>query len=343
MRECIQRLAALAGPSGREGAVRAAIERAIAESPADTVVSADRLGNLLVRVTGRQRAEKKVLFAAHMDEVGLIVTGITEEGFLRFAEIGGIDPGVLFGHRVTVNGHVGVIGGKAVHQCSTEEKKAVPKTAGLLIDIGATNREEAERVVQPGDTAVFEDRFLPLERDRFVSKALDDRVGCALLLSLLEEPPAYDITLAFTVQEEIGLRGASTAAFALQPDIAVVVDATTAADTAGVPEQKQVCRVGGGAVISFMDRRTLYDRALYDGILCMAQEAGVPAQSKTVVAGGNDAGAIQTAGGGARVAAVSLPCRYIHSPACLLAEEDVRHTGRLLRLLADTLPAEEGL
>lgn len=320
--------------------MRTAVEAALTACPAETRVQTDRLGNLLVEVTGRQRAARKVLFTAHMDEVGLMITSITEEGFLRFTEVGGIDPGVLFGHRVTVNGHVGVIGGKAVHQCSTEEKKRLPKAADMLIDIGAADRAEAEAVARPGDTAVFEDRFLPLSGDRFVSKALDDRAGCALLLSLLEEIPAYDITLAFTVQEEVGLRGAATAAFAVQPEIAVVVDATTAADTAGVPEAKQVCRVGGGAVVSFMDRRTLYDHALYDGILRIAREAGLPVQSKTMVAGGNDAGAIQTAGSGARVAAVSLPCRYIHSPACLLAEEDVRHTGALLRLLADTLPAE---
>ena len=341
MKQRIEELAAIAAPSGREQPVRAYLLDALAKNPAELSCSTDRLGNLLVDVKGKARPKKRVLFAAHMDEVGLMIRDITEDGYLRFVTVGGIDPRVLLGRQVLVNGHVGVIGCKAVHLATKEERRRVPEADTLLIDIGAHSREQAEEVVKVGDVAVFDSDFTALGGDLFKAKALDDRAGCALLLALLQEVPPYDFTVAFTVQEEIGLRGAQTAAFAVQPDIAVVVDATTAADTVGVPTDRQVCHVGGGAVVSFMDRRTLYDHELYTAILRLAAQHGLRAQPKTMVAGGNDAGAIQTTGAGARVAAVSLPCRYIHSPSCVLSERDCADTLSLLRLLAETLPAGE--
>lgn len=333
----LKNLCALTGISGREDAVRDYLRAAVEAAPAQTTVTTDALGNLLVQVTGARRAARKLLFAAHMDEVGFLVTGITDEGYLRFTPVGGVDAAVVYGRRVLVNGLPGVIGGKAKHLCSEDEQKNVPAFSKLLIDIGAADRAQAETLVRPGDAAVFDSEWTALEGGRFKARALDDRAGCALLLSLLEETPPVDLTLAFTVQEEIGLRGAKTAAYAMQPDVAVVVDATTAADTVGVAADKQVCRVGGGAVVSFMDNRTLYDKALYDTILDAAAREGIKAQPKTMVAGGNDAGAIQLAGRGARVAAVSLPCRYIHSPSCVLAEEDIAQTQALLRVLAREL------
>lgn len=334
----VKKLCTLEGVSGREDAVRQYILKALDNSPAAPVVHVDPLGNILVQMKGKKRAAKKVLFAAHMDEVGLIVTGITKEGYLRFSTVGGIDTRVLFGKRVKINGRTGIIGGKAIHLCSNDEKKTAVDIEKLLIDIGAQSEEEAEKIAHPGDVAVFDSEFLKLEGGLVKARALDDRAGCALLLELASHVPEIDILLAFTVQEEIGLRGARTAAFQLRPDIAVILDATTAADTAGVPEAKQVCRVGGGPVVSFMDKQTLYDEALYRKILSLAEEHHIPAQSKTMVAGGNDAGAIQRAAGGARVAAVSLPCRYIHSPACVLAKRDMEAALALIRLLAQQLP-----
>lgn len=335
----LKKLCALPGVSGREDAVRAYILDCLAASPAEMEVTVDRLGSVIARIKGREAAPRRVLFAAHMDEVGLIVTGIADEGYLRFAAVGGIDSRVLFARRVRVNGHVGVIGGKAIHQCTKEEKETPPDAARLLIDLGCDSREEAERLAAPGDVAVFDSGYEKLEGGLFRARALDDRAGCALLLALAGEVPAYDITLAFTVQEEVGLRGAGAVAFAVQPELAVVVDATTAADTAGVPAERQVCRQGKGAVLSFMDKRTLYDRELYDTITALAEKEGIAVQPKTAVAGGNDAGAIQLTGEGCRVAAVSLPCRYIHSPSCALRKEDLRETLALLRLLRDRLPA----
>lgn len=337
----LEELTALSGISGREDAVRDYIRRVVEASPAKTAVTVDPLGNLLVRVTGEQRAAKTVMFEAHMDEVGMIVTGITDDGYLRFANVGGIDDKVLAGRCVMVNGHAGVLGCKAVHHCDKDERAKPIAADKLLIDIGADTREQAASVVAVGDAVTFMSELTPLSGGRFKAKALDDRAGCALLLSLLEETPPYDITLAFTVQEEVGLRGAAVATYTVQPEISVTVEATTASDIVGTPAGKEVCVVGKGAVLSFMDGRTMYDKALYDEITALAAQRGIAVQPKTVVAGGNDAGAIQVAAHGTRVAAVSLPCRYIHSPSCVLDEADIEAARQLLLALAETLPAED--
>ena len=333
----IRELSELDGISGREDAVREYLLGEIGRADAETAVMVDPMGNLLVAVTGARRAAKKAVFAAHMDEVGLIVTGIDEDGLIRFDTVGGIVNAVLFGCRVRLGGRVGVIAGKAIHQCKGDEQETAPKPEALRIDIGAKDRAEAEQFVRPGSRAAFDIAFGDLGTACVCGKALDDRAGCALLLELLREEPPYDLTLAFTVQEEVGLRGATGAAFRLQPDIAVVVESTTAADVAGSTEATEVCRQGAGAVLSFMDRRTLYPRELADRIEAAAAENGIAVQQKTRVAGGNDAGAFQTAGGGCAVAAVSLACRYLHSPVCVLNRADVEQTAALIRLLPQVL------
>ncbi|MGN0171470.1 MAG: M42 family metallopeptidase [Acutalibacteraceae bacterium] len=335
MKELLKTLCMLDGISGRETAVRDYILSQLKSLPYMDRCIVDPLGNLLVHLKGVKEADKTLLYAAHMDEVGLMATGITEEGFVRLTTVGGIDQAVLFGHRIRFRDRVGVIGGKAIHMCKDKEKDEIPKE-DLLADIGADNREEAAAAVCVGDAAVFDSDFHELGH-LVKGRAIDDRAGCALLLTLAQTQPPYDMWLAFTVQEEVGLRGAKTAAYTVKPDIAVVVDATTAADTVGVKEDKRVCAVGGGAVVSFMDRRTLYDKELYELIMKTAQEQSIKVQPKSVVAGGNDAGSIQTAGSGARVAAVSLPCRYIHSPSCVLSMDDMEETKKLLSALCERL------
>ena len=335
MLNLLQELCELSGVSGNEHAVRRFILSHIEQCRFVDECHVDPLGNILVHVKGSHKASNTVMFAAHMDEVGVIITGVTDDGYLRFDTVGGIDTAVLFGHRVIFGDICGVIGGKAIHMCRGDEKKNIPEK-GLLIDIGVSSREAALELVNIGDVGVFDSEFRKVGQ-LVKGRAIDDRAGCAVLLKLLKSQPAYDFWLAFTVQEEVGLRGAKTAAFTIDPDIAVVVDATTAADTVGVSPDKQVCRVHSGAVVSFMDRRTLYDKALYDLIMETANENGLRAQPKSMVAGGNDAGAIQTSKNGVRVAAISVPCRYIHSPSCVAAIEDVEHIALLLEALIERL------
>ena len=339
-REELKTLCGMAGISGRESAVRNWLQEQLSACPTVEDMTVDTLGNLLVRVRGKQRASQTVLFSAHMDEVGMIVTDVTDAGYLTVAPVGGVEEAVVYGHPVTVNGHPGLIAGKAIHQCSGDEKKTVPAWDRLLVDIGADSKDEALSLAQPGDAVLFDSEWIELGDDLCKAKALDDRAGCLLLLDLIRRQPAYDIVAAFVTQEEIGLRGATAAGYAIQPDIAVVVETTTAADLAGVSGTRQVCRVGEGPVVSFMDRRTLYDETLYRRIRQIGETAGIPTQTKTMVAGGNDAGALQQAGAGARVAAVSLPCRYLHSPACVLSWQDMERTAALLALLADSLPGD---
>jgi len=331
MLKTLKTLCSLDGVSGRETAVCEYIMSSLRGLEHIDDMHTDAMGNLFVHLKGQTPALKTVMLAAHMDEVGVIATGITEDGFVRFCEVGGIDKAVLFGHRVTFGDVVGVVGGKAIHMCEGDEKNQIP-SGDLLIDIGVDSREEAEKLVSVGDTAVFDSDFCEIG-NLVKGRAIDDRAGCAILMELCKTQPVADVWIVFTVQEEVGLRGAKTATFSIDPDIGIVIDATTAADTVGVPSDKQVCKVGEGAVVSFMDRRTLYDKQLYDLIMETAKECSVKAQPKSMVAGGNDAGSVQTAASGAKVAAISLPCRYIHSPACVLSSEDMQAVYDLVTAL----------
>ena len=181
----------------------------------------------------------------------------------------------------------------------------------LYIDIGAADQEEARKYVSPGDSVTF-DSIWDTEGGTIKSKALDDRAGCVMMVDLLKQDLPFDMTFAFTVQEETGLIGGKTAAQAVLPQAAIVLESTTAADVPGVSEGRQMCRVGKGPVVSFMDRRTIYCREYYETAFALAEKLGIPCQTKEGVAGGNDAGAVAPAGTGVRTIAVSLPCRYLH-------------------------------
>lgn len=330
-------LCAIDGVSGHEKAVRDYILAHLNESSAPMEVHTDNMGNVIVHLIGKEKANKIVQLDAHMDEVGFIITGIGEDGFLRFDTIGGIDSRVLFGHRVRIGAQKGVIGGKAGHQCGADETKKVPSADSLRIDIGADSKEEAEKLVKIGDCGTFDNELIWIGEDHFLGKAVDDRVGCMLLLELAQKQPSRDLWLSFSVQEEIGLRGAGVATEAIRPNYAVAIDATTAADVAGNSPDQSVCFVGQGAVVSFADRATLYDPELYQRIRKMADEKGIPTQTKTTVAGGNNAGAMQGRHTGVHMTAVSLPCRYIHSSACMGKIQDVEAMYDLLVMLAEEL------
>lgn len=336
-KELLTELCGIDGVSGHEDTVRRYIRETLEKSNIPMEMHQDPMGNLLVHVIGKEPAKHVVQFDAHMDEVGLIITYICEDGSLRFDTVGGIDSQVLFGSRVRIGDVHGVIAGKAIHMCRGDDKKKVPEKEAMVIDIGVSSAEEAKALVHLGDVATFDNGLMWFNDNLFCGKAVDDRLGCALLIELAKEQPERDIWITFSVQEEVGLRGAGAASKFIRPEYAVAIDATTAADTVGNSGEATVCRQGKGAVVSFADRATLYDPDLYGRIRTLAEKNDIPAQTKSRVAGGNNAGAMQQTNHGVRMAAVSLPCRYIHSPACVGRVEDADAMLRLLKLLAEEL------
>lgn len=332
--ENIRTLCEINGISGREQAVAAEIVRQIRKLADE--VEIDNLGNVLAFKKGKERPLKKVMLAAHMDEVGLIVTSVTEDGLLRFSNVGGVNPKVAFGRRVWIGESriPGVIGEKPIHLVDKEERgKAVPMDK-MYIDIGAVNREDALAAVSLGDSVCFEGDYMEFGDGFVAAKALDDRVGCAILIEIMKEELPYDTWFAFTTQEEIGTRGAKAAAFATAPDISIIVETTASGDVSGVDNEKRVTVIGGGAVISYMDHGTIYDRPLYELAFQLAEENGIPCQTKTMIAGGNDSAAISVSRGGVRTVAVSVPCRYLHSPADMAKKADVEAVYQLTKALA---------
>lgn len=324
------------GTSGDEGRVRDFI---IAQIKDYCEYRVDNMGSIIAFKKGKKAPAKKISINAHMDEVGFIVMGITDDGYLRFTSVGGIDSRVCLDRIVSVgkNSVTGVIGDKAFHLLNSDEKESCPGFDDLLIDIGATSKTEAEKYVSLGDFAYFESDYAELGNGYIKAKALDDRIGCMLLIELIQSELEYDTTFCFNVQEEVGLRGSKCTAFAVDADIAVVLESTTAADLDGVSGADRVCVLGDGPVISFMDNRTIYDRELFELGFAVARQNGIPVQTKTAVAGGNDAGAIQTSGDGVRVMAISLPTRYIHSGASVVKSSDIEETRRLLKKLLPKL------
>ena len=336
MLELLKELCRLNGVSGAEDPVRNFIQTQ-AQPYADSLRS-DALGNLIVFKRGKKSTGNKLLLAAHMDEVGVIVTRITEEGFLKFEFVGGVDRRVAIGKPVVLgeNEIPGLIGLKAIHLVSREEEEKVPKTDALYIDIGAKDREEAEKLVPPGTYGSFVGPPQEFGQGFLKAKAIDDRIGCAIMLELLKEDLPLDVTFAFTAQEEVGTRGAFGSAFSVSPEVALVLETTTAADLPGVEGARRVCAPGKGPVISYMDGATIYDRDLFENLRRLAEEHGIPWQTKEYIAGGNDARTIQRSRSGVRVAALSAAVRYLHAPATVGSLADFENMWKLTRLfLAD--------
>lgn len=330
MLNLIKQLCELDGVAGWEDEVRAFLKEHAA-AYADEI-RVDGLGNLFVFKRGAKPTGSKLAICAHMDEVGFLVKSITDEGYLKLECVGGIDRRVIIGKKVRVGPRklTGVIGIKAYHLVSAEEEKTPPKMEDLYVDIGAKNKEEAEKLVEPGDQITFDTKSEEFGDGLLKAKAIDDRMCCALLLKLLERDLPMDCTFVFSAQEEIGLRGAAGAAFSLFPEIALVTDCTTAADLAGVKESKQVCYVGKGPTIPFMDLRTVPDAELGERLRRLAEEHDIPWQHKSYLAGGTDAGAFRTAKTGVRVCGVSAAIRYLHAPAGVGSIADFENMLKLL-------------
>lgn len=332
----LERLCKCDGISGDEGKVRELIIEEI--KPYADSISVDNLGNLIVQKQGKNRAKSRLMLSAHMDEVGLMVTDITSDGYLKFDEVGGIDRRVLLGKSVTVgkNRINGVIGVKPIHLCKGEENARIPELSEMYIDIGADSKEDALNYIKYGDSINFISEFYATA-DSLTSKALDDRFGCLVLIELIKSELEYDMDFAFVVQEEVGLRGAKVAAYTVDPEFALVIETTTAADVPEIDENKQVCNLSDGAVISVMDRRTIYDKEIIALAFDCAAKSKIKAQYKRAVAGGNDAGVIHSSRSGVRTLAVSLPCRYLHSPNCVVNKQDCENMLKLVSELAKNI------
>lgn len=328
----VKELCMLSGVSSFEDEVRSHIRQRV-ERYADEV-RIDSIGNLIVFKKGAKQTGRKLMLCAHMDEVGLIVKSVTEDGYLKFSCVGGIDRRVLLGKRVAIGDKkiTGIIGLKAIHLTTAEERKHVPKLEEYYVDIGAKDRESAEKLVTPGDCGVFVSDVVEFGNNMLKAKALDDRIGCAVLVKLLEEELPMDCTFVFTVQEEVGTRGAFGAAFSVTPEIALVLEGTTAADNPSLEEHRQVCWPGKGPVISWMDGGSIYDRELFELLRDLADQNNIPWQMKHYLAGGTDAGAVQRTKDGVRVAGISAAVRYLHAPssvACLSDFEPMLSLSRL--------------
>jgi len=323
MKELIKRLVEAYGPSGCEDEVRALIATEL-----DGVVDemrVDAMGNLIAHKRG-DGSGRRIMVAAHMDEIGLIITHVDEKGFLRFARVGGVLPGTPLGARVRfANGVIGVIGhedGMAAKADGTWEK--------LFVDVGATSKDDCP--VQVGDVAGFYQPMADLG-GRLVAKSMDDRVGCAVAIAAARAIPATpnDLFLVFTTQEEVGTRGAMTAAFGIAPDVAVAIDVTDTGDTPkAIP---MAVSLGGGPAIKIKDSGMIAHAGVKDWMIRTAEQAGIPYQREVLTAGTTDAYSIQTTRAGVPAGCLSIPCRNIHTPSEIVDYDDVLNSVRLLRAM----------
>jgi endoglucanase len=335
--ELLRELSNAVAVSGDEGAVRRLILDAIHNQVDEAHV--DALGNVLAVKRGTNAGRNdRVLVAAHMDEVGLMVTGHDPDGALRLQLVGGVDERILSGKPVLVGPKrlPGVIGATPMHLLKPNGRSAAVKISQLRIDIGADSAGAAEKMVKVGERAAFATEFAVLGPS-LRGKALDDRLGCATLVELLRGGPySFDLHAAFTVQEEVGVRGAKVAGYAVEPMCAFILDCTPAHDLPPSDESRENTeyntRLGHGPAIYIWDRATISDQRLVRFLQATAEAAGVPYQFRQPGSGGTDAGAIHLARSGVPSVSLSVPGRYLHTPAALVRAEDWRNTIRLMRL-----------
>jgi putative aminopeptidase FrvX len=324
----IKELTDLNGVSGNEKEVRDFIISKI--SNLCHSIKVDSIGNIIAYKKGNN-SKYKVMLSAHMDEVGFIVSGHTEKGFIKFKPVGGIDDRILPGKRIVVGKKrlCGVIGSKPIHQQDKDEREKITKVKNLYIDIGAESRDEAERLAPLGEFVSFDSEFIQFGRDSIKAKALDDRVGCVVLIEALKHSFEFDMYACFTVQEEVGLRGAQVAAFNVMPDVAFVIEGTTCADVPNVEPFEYSTILGNGAALTIMDKTCYCDKELVQFLNDVAVKNNIKIQYKQTTTGGNDAGQIQRTGTGVKIASISVPCRYIHSPVSVMSRSDFESVERL--------------
>lgn len=346
--ELLKTLCDAFGPSGFEDSVAKTLQPIIAPFVDETRI--DTLGNLIA--TRRGTGDKTLMIDAHMDEIGFIVTYVEEGGFLRFAQTSGWDPRIVPAHAVTIATDLGTyqkgyIGMPPPHILRPEDRDKPYKLEDLFIDIGATSADDVARLgIRVGSPLVIAYPFERLNQQTVMARALDDRAGCAVLVKTLEALAGQDIDVtvvaAFTVQEEVGLRGAGTAAFQIEPDIALVLETTVAADVPGIPPARQPTRFGQGPAVVVMDNTMIANGGSVRAITELADEHLIPWQYRVPFGGGTNAGAIQRSRGGVQTNVISLPVRYFHSPYAIMRLDDFENTVRLVTQFTRGCPGVVG-
>ena len=331
--EALEKLSNANGVTGREAEVRELMKKYL--KPYVDETREDRLGNLIAFKKGNKDAPT-VMLAAHMDEVGLMIKNIKKKGFLQFAKVGGIDDRVLLAQKVIVHTDkgplTGVIGSKPPHIQTEEERKKVIDADRLFIDVGAKDKEEAEKMgVQVGDVVSFDTKFVQIGDNVVLGKALDDRVGCAMMIETLRRLQKVDCNVyaVGTIQEEVGLRGATIAAFQVEPDVGIALDATVAGDMPGVEEGKAPAKMGEGPVLTVADAGLIAHPKVLRLLIDSAKENKIPYQLETGIRGSTDAARISLSREGVPSGVISVAARYIHSPAAILNLEDAEKTVKL--------------
>ena len=338
MLELLKKLSLAFGPTSGEGPVREIIINEL-EMYKDKFESyIDTAGSYVVHFPCEDKP--KLLISAHMDEVGFMITEICENGRLRFGNVGGMDPLVLSSKRVvSENGVKGAIIAKPIHLQSPDERKKVTPTSEMYIDIGCDTKEEAEKLVLLGDLFTFISDYREFGDGFIKCKALDDRLGCAIMCYAIKEicknslSLNYDLYFAFTTREEIGYSGAFLVSEQIKPDYAFIIESTAVGDIHGAPSEKIVSKLGEGGTVSFADRATIYDREFTSYIMRLCEENNIKYQIKQYVSGGNDAGNIQKSAYGAKVAVMSCPSRYIHSSSDVIHKDDFESIYQALMCL----------
>jgi len=333
LNETLEQLSNACGVTGRENEVRELMIQ-LMKPYADEIV-VDKLENVIAIKKGKFAAPK-VMLAAHMDEVGLMVKTITKEGFLQFTKMGGIDDRILPAQKVTVfsrkGAFPGIIGSKPPHIQKEEERKKVTAFDELFIDIGAESKEDAIALgVAVGDPVGFDIKYVPLGRDVVIGKAFDNRAGCVTMVEALKlmEKTDYTVCAVGTVQEEVGLRGAATAAFGVDPDLAIVLDVTIAGDVPGVREFDTAVKMGKGPSLTISDSGLITHPKVLRWLLDTAEEEKIPIQLETGLLGSTDAARISITRQGIPSGNVSIPTRYIHSPVGMLHLKDIENSAKL--------------
>ncbi|HSH34874.1 M42 family metallopeptidase [Schnuerera sp.] len=328
----LKRLTEASGVSGNEKEVRDIILDEIQNYVDDVII--DKLGNIITYKKGKN-SSKKLMITAHMDEVGLMIIDIDSAGLLKFTTVGGIDKRILVSKPVLIgkNKVLGVIGAKPIHLQKKEEWQKALDLDQLYIDIGVNTKEEAEKLVNIGDYVIFDSSYMEFGEGLVKAKALDNRVGCSLLVELIKNVEDISFYGVFTVMEEVGLIGAGPAAYRVEPDISIILEGTLCYEVPKLDKHLIPTYLNKGPAISLIDRTTLYNIEFRKKIIEVAEKNKIPYQYRKTAMGGNDSGKIHRSKEGSITTTISVPCRNIHSPTSVMSKNDYKNTQKLLKAI----------